>query len=604
MTDNQVSEPRKDTAANIKLTSKQGKAALRELLAPVQLALRVGQVMAVISAILRVFPFVALVGIGNELLTSLGNGASPNQSVIIFWVQVLIGTFCGGLFAYFAGLLVTHIADNRLSASIQQKIIRFLGQAPLTWFSDNTSGHVRKVLQDDVKNLHMLVAHRPVDSLIATLMPIFCAGYTFIIDLRLGLLVIVAVPIYIISYAVMMRGMGDKSLELDAKLDQVSSAMVEFVKGIQVVKTFGITGKAHRKYSHSANEACDYMEEWNRPMVHAASLTTALTSTPLVVLLFGIVGPWFVSKHWVSPVEVVAGCLIAIALPSSINLVTQLAWNYQLAGAAAKRILDLLRVKPLTCPEKSTSLPQDASIEFKNVSLSYGHTLALDNISLRCAPGTVTALMGPSGAGKTTLAKLAARFLDPDTGTVLIGGVNLRELSRTDLYSHLGFVLQDAQLLRASIRDNISIGRHDADEAEIINAARQAQIHDEIMALPKGYDSVVGEDLKLSGGQAQRIAIARTLLLDAPILILDEAAAMVDPECEAQIQKAINHLMAGRTVLVIDHRPDSVKNVDQIALLDKGQLVACGNHQKLKNIELYRRLWSASNVEFTERGRN
>ena len=598
MSDHQVSEPRKDTATNIKLTSKQGKAALRELLAPVQLALRVGQVMAVISAILRVFPFVALVGIGNELLTSLGNGASPNQSVIMFWVQVLIGTFCGGLFAYFVGLLVTHIADNRLSASIQQKIIHFLGQAPLTWFSDNTSGHVRKVLQDDVKNLHMLVAHRPVDSLIATLMPIFCAGYTFTIDLRLGVLVIVTVPIYIIAYAVMMRGMSDKSLELDAKLDQVSSAMVEFVKGIQVVKTFGITGKAHRKYAHSANEACDYMEEWNRPMVHAASLTAALTSTPLIVLLFGIVGPCFVSKHWVSPVEVVAGCLIAIALPSSINLVTQL------AGAAAKRILDLRRVQPLSCPDRSLHLPQDASIEFKNVSLSYGHTLALDNISLRCAPGTVTALMGPSGAGKTTLAKLAARFLDPDTGTVLIGGVNLKDLSRTDLYRHLGFVLQDAQLLRASIRDNISIGRHDADETEIINAARQAQIHDEIMALPKGYDSVVGEDLKLSGGQAQRIAIARTLLLDAPILILDEAAAMVDPECEAQIQKAINHLMAGRTVLVIDHRPDSVKNVNQIVLLNQGELVACGNHQKLQNIQLYRRLWSASNVELTEGGRN
>ena len=240
MTDHQVSEPGKDTAENIKLRSKQGRAALRELLAPVQMALRVGQVMAVISAILRVFPFVALVGIGNELLTSLGNGVSPNQSVIMFWVKVLIGTFCGGLFAYFVGLLVTHIADNRLSASIQQKIIHFLGQAPLTWFSDNTSGHVRKVLQDDVKNLHVLVAHRPVDSLIATLVPIFCAGYTFAIDLRLGLLVIVVVPIYVAAYAVMMRGMSDKSLELDAKLDQVSSAMVEFVKGIQVVKTFGM----------------------------------------------------------------------------------------------------------------------------------------------------------------------------------------------------------------------------------------------------------------------------------------------------------------------------------------------------------------------------
>ncbi|MDY5588708.1 MAG: ABC transporter ATP-binding protein [Arcanobacterium sp.] len=586
--------------SDMKLASKQGRAALRELLSPIRIAQNVGHIMAITSAILRVFPFVALVGIGNEFVAATNAGTPVDQAAVTYWVQLLIGTFLGGLFAYFVGLVVTHIADNRLSASIQQRIINCLGRAPLTWFSENTSGHVRKVLQDDVKNLHMLVAHRPVDSLIAVLLPLFCAIYAFVIDWRLGLLTIASIPVYLGAYGLMMRGMDNKSLELDSKLDKVSAAMVEFVKGIQVVKTFGITGKAHRKYAETTADSCDFMEKWNGPMVNAASVTAAIVSTPLIVLLFGLAGGWFVHQGWVSSVEVIAGCLIAIALPSSINVVTQMAWNYQMAGAAAKRVLDVIHVTELSRPEESIAQPRDASVEFSDVWLSYGETKALQGVTLRCEPGSVTALMGPSGAGKTTLAKLAARFMDPDAGNVKIGGVDVRELSLKDLYRHIGFVLQDAQLLRASIHDNIALARPNASQDEIEQAAKQAQIHDEIAALPAGYSTIVGEEIKLSGGQAQRIAIARALLLDAPILILDEAAAMVDPECEAQIQQAINQLTAGRTVIVIDHRPSSIQNVDQIALFDQGRLVACGTHQELQDQELYRRLWAASNVAVAE----
>ncbi|WP_461186342.1 ABC transporter ATP-binding protein [Trueperella pyogenes] len=585
--------------ADMKQASKQGQKALKELMSPVRPALMAGNALALVSAALRVFPFVALVGIGNELMGALSAG-SIDRAAVNWWVVVLLATFCGGLLTYFAGLMITHIADNRLSATIQRRIIDSLAATPLTWFSENTSGHVRKVLQDDVRNLHMLVAHRPVDSIIAIFLPLFSTAYAFFIDWRLGLLVILPIVVYAIIYAVMVRDMNAKTMELDAKLDTVSSAMVEFVKGIQVVKTFGITGKAHRKYADSANNACDFMEEWNRPMVNAASVTSAVVSTPVIVLLFSAGGFWFVSGGWVTPVEIIAGCLIAISLPNSINLLAQMAWNYQLAGAAASRVLEVVDVVTLPSPDRSAAQPAQPSVELRNIVLDYGHTRALEGVSVTCEPGTTTALMGPSGAGKSTLAKLVPRFLDPDEGQVLIGGVDVKDLSRDDLYRQVSFVLQDAQLLRATVFDNIAMGKPQATFAEVEEAARRARIHDEIMEFPGGYDTVVDEDVKLSGGQAQRIAIARALLRDTPILILDEAAAMVDPECEAQIQAAINELTIGRTVIVIDHRPQSVRHVDQIVLLDGGHVVACGPHEEILNQDLYARLRAAAGADREE----
>lgn len=583
-----------------KAASKEATKALRELIAPVRGALWFGNAMAVLSAALGVFPFVALVGIGNEMVAGLQPGDDIDAGRVNFWVMVLLGTFMARLLVYMLGLVVTHVADKLLSASLQNRIVSQLSAAPLSWFGENTSGHVRKAMQDDIRNLHMLVAHRPVDSLVAVLLPVFCSVYAFVIDWRLGLLVILSIPTYGVAYGIMMRGMENKTQELDAKLDRVSAAMIEFVKGIQVVKTFGIVGQAHRKYAESADEACTFMEKWNMPMVKAASLSAAIISTPTIVLVVGFGGAWMVGLGWVTAVEVIAACLIAIALPGSIILVANMMWAYQLAGSAAKRIIDVMNVSALPTPVKSLRQPADASVEIVDASVHYGEVAALNGVSLTCRPGTITALMGASGAGKTTLAKLMARFLDSDSGAVKIGGVEVRDLSRTDLYRSVSFVLQDAHLLRATVAENIAMGRPGASREDIERVAREAQIHEEILQFPRGYDTVVGQDVRLSGGQEQRIAIARALLMDTPILILDEAAAMVDPESEAQIQAAITKLTKGRTVIVIDHRPASIRHVDQIVLLEHGRVVACGRHEELVENPLYRRLWEASGGSWDE----
>lgn len=580
--------------ATRRIGTSEGRKALADLLAPVRIPLWIGRILAVTSSVLGVFPFVALVAIGNHLTWAAVGGHEVDPEVIRNAVILLISAFTGRLFVYFLALMATHLADVHLVGSIRGRLVERLGGAPLAWFSANASGHVRKVLQDDVHNLHTLIAHRPVDAVSAVTTPIALAIWTFTVDWRLGILTIVSIPVYVAVYSVLMKGGSQTTLVLDSKLDAVSASMVEFVAGIQVVKAFGITGKAHRRYAEAAKDAVDFMEGWNRPMFTAAALTSALISTPMLVLVTGGVGAWMATRGWVTPVEVVVATLVSITLPNSINQVLTIAWSYEMAGGAAARIMEVLDMPVMDMPTQDGPTPADNTVTFTDVSVRYGDTQALTGVDLTLMPGTLTAVIGPSGAGKSTLAGMVARFRDPDSGTVSIGGVDLRLLSGRQLYSRVAFVLQDAQLLAASVHDNIALGRPDASRAEVEEVARRARIHEEITALPNGYDTVIGADTRLSGGQEQRIAIARALLLDAPILLLDEAVAMVDPECEAQIQDAVTELVAGRTVLVIDHRPASVRGVDQIVLLDSGRVLATGRHEDLLGVPLYDRLLAAA----------
>lgn len=589
-----------------------GKQALKDLLAPVRGKLMCARILAALSGILAIAPYIALVQLGDTLLRAALAGTPVDAERARFIVLVLLSTFMLRLFLYFLALGITHFADLRLGDHIRSQMISRLSRAPLSWFTATNAGRVRKALQDDIAQVHTLIAHQPVEATAAVVTPVALATYAFVVDWRLGLLSIATLPLFALANVWMMRGMGEKTVEMDSKLAVVSSTMIEFVSGISVVKAFGAVGRSHAAYQRAADEFSRFYLAWVTPMLRGSALSDATVSIPILLLVNLAGGATMVHAGWVEPADVLATSLISLVLPAAIQTIGENSWAYQLTGAAALRIMKTLDTPIIARNEGSGTvegddsknqkvIPRDNTVEYRDVSFAYGDgPLAVQNVSVTLPAGTVTALIGPSGSGKSTLATLLARFADPTSGSILLGGVDLRDLDPSTLYQRVAFVLQEPQLLRVSLRDNIALGKPEASEEEIRRAAEHAQILDFIDALPQGMDTIYGEESNLSGGQAQRIAIARALLIDAPVLILDEATAFADPESQADIQEALSTLVAGRTVLVIAHRPESVIGVDQIVVMTQGRITAVGSHEELLDEPHYSRLWRSAQLRITE----
>ena len=567
---------------------KAGQKAFKELTAPIRGSMALAQLLGVLYGALAVAPYVILVQLGEVLLAAARSGVSPDRSEVISLLMWLIGAFGARYGIYFLALSVTHFADVRFGHIVRMRMVKVLASAPLAWFTSTNSGAVRKAIQDDTHDVHTVIAHAPVESAAAVSAPLSLLIYSFIIDWRLGLLSIATLPIYALINAWMMRDMGEKTAQMDRYLTRVSATMVEFVSGISVVKAFGTVGRAHERFTRAAEEFASFYVAWCGPLLKGSALGQAAVSPSMILLISTAGASALAAAGIVSPVQVITCALIALVIPAAIEVLGSTVWSYQIAGAAALRIVDLLSVSPL--PVEGNEEPSGAEVEIDDVSFSYGSTLALQDVSLTVPQGTVTALVGPSGSGKSTLATLVARFADPDQGSVRIGGVDVRAIAPDVLYRHVSFVLQDPQLLDISVRENIALGRPDAKEEAIWAAATAAQIDDYVRSLPRGLDSVIGEDAHPSGGQAQRIAIARALLVDAPILVLDEATAFTDPEAEAEIQSALTRLVQGKTVLVIAHRSASIIGVDQIAILEAGRLIARGTPEELADHPYMREL--------------
>ncbi|WP_278265423.1 ABC transporter ATP-binding protein [Nocardia sp. AG03] len=579
----------------MKQQQKAGARALRALLKPVSTTLTVGRLLAVVSGVVAVVPYIALVRIGEVLLNAHAAGVPVDGGAVDRWLRILLGAFLLRLVIYFVALFLTHLADARFGHLVQLRMVERFARIPLGWFTSTNSGRVRKALQDEIGTVHQLIAHKPVDGTNAVVMPLALMVYAFVIDWRLGLLTIATLPFYVGAMMLPMIGMGAKTVEMDQRLSSVSARMVEFVTGIAVVKAFGRVGRAHRSYQDAADEFYAFYLDWVRPLIRVSALGTSFLAVPLVLLINIGVGSVLVHNGAVTAADVLATALIALLIPYALEVLMNSMWAQQLAGGAALRLVELLDT-PVLADEDEREQPQGHEVVFDHVSYSYGAAadsgLAIEDVSFTLREGTVTALVGPSGSGKSTIATLLARFDDPRSGTVRIGGVPVSRIA--DLYSRVGFVLQDPQLLRISLRDNIALGRPDATEDEIRAAAAAAQILDEIDALPRGFDTVYGKDTALSGGQAQRVSIARALLVDAPVLILDEATALTDPESQHEIQQALSALARGRTVLLIAHRPEVITGVDQIILIDSGRVVATGTHDELLAEPGYAQLWRSS----------
>lgn len=568
-------------------------AALTELLRPVAGRIRVAQVLGALGAAAGLVPFVALAGLADALLAPGPVDRSAVEAAV--WL-VLAGL---GARAGLTGLAlaITHVADVRLQAVLRRRMTAHLGRVPLGWFSERSSGLVRKAAQDDVHDLHQVVAHHPVEWVAAWVLPLAGVGYLAWLDWRLALLALVTVPFYAAAYAWMMRGYAAKVDQMAAGNARISSAVVEFVSGIAVVKTFGQARRAHRGYTEAARDFGRFYAEWVGPMLRVEAFAAMALSAPVVLLVSCAGVLWFVDAGWVTPVEAMTGVLVSLVVPTTITALGFGASNRRIAAAAARRIHELLDTPVLPVPD-TPRVPSGHRVEFDGVRFAYpGGGEVLRGIDLDCPEGTVTALVGPSGAGKSTLATLVARFHDVTGGAVRIGGVDVREIAPEVLYRHVGFVLQDVQLVHGSIADNVRLGRPDAPDEELHAACRAARIHERVLALPRGYDSVVGEDALLSGGEAQRVSIARALLADTPVLVLDEATAFADPESEADIQDALSELARGRTVIVVAHRLSTVTGADRIAVVDGGVVRETGTHTELlARGGRYAAMWTAHRV--------
>ena len=580
----------------------EGQAAIKRLSKPIKVRILLAQIFTILSALLSFVPYLALVWLGDIFLSAQATGEQINAVQVHKVVNLLVMAFLSKLFFHALSLIITHFADMKLRFIIRQRIVERLSHVPLAWFSQTDSGKIRNAVQDDTKTVHTVVAHAPVDMLNGVLAPLVLLVFMFVINWRLALIGIVTIPLYFLLQGISMKDMGPKTAEMNRHLGEVSSTMIELVAGIKVVKAFSKTGKAHQNYANAAEAFSKSYWDWCAPLIGLCSIAGELISAPLLLFVNFTGGALIMGAGLASLPQVLACTLIAIVLPVAISSVANITWSYQMAGSAAIRLCDIMDT-PVIPETKSPQKPNGLVLQVKDVTYSYGDTQALKGVNLTLNLNTITALIGPSGSGKSTLATLIARFDDPQNGSISLGGVDLRNISSQTLYDKIAFVLQDPMLINASIQRNISLARQDATIDEIRKAAKIAQIDDFIMALPKGYDSVLGTDCSLSGGESQRVSIARAVLADAPILIMDEATAFADPDSELEIQKALNALIKDRTVLVIAHRLNAILGADQIAVMEQGEIVAIGTHHELlDNVHYQALLRQGGFNHFNEKG--
>jgi ATP-binding cassette subfamily B protein len=567
-----------------------------QVLQPIRKRLIVAGTLAALGSMLTLVP---LAGIAHVAQRWLAPDAALDSAQLeaTAWQVAGISLLCLllGMALVSLGEMLAHLADNHITRHLRQAITQRLARVPLGWFTSRASGEVKQAMQDDIGTLHSLTAHF-YTTLGRTLGAVTLSTlYMLAMDWRMALVSLLPFPLFLLFFVRATKASGANMQAFGAGMARINNAVVEFINGIPVVKAFGIEGKAHGSYRDAVDAFAAAFTDFTRPLVGAIANAHAML-TPVAVL--GVVlgfGTLFCSLGWITPVELLPFALVAPGLCAPLLLLSYVMHDLQNATGAAQRVHALLQTPVLeTQPGAPARLAADAPIHVEHLSYSYdGLAPVLDDVSFTLEPGTVTAIVGASGAGKSTVARLLLRFFDPTAGRIRIGDADLRQLDSTRLYRHIGFVLQDVRLIQASLRDNIALGRPSASQQEIEHAARLANIHTRILALPRGYDSVVGEDAQLSGGELQRVSIARAVLLDPPVLVLDEATAAADAENEVQIQQALSRFAQGRTVLVIAHRLDTVMHADRIIVLDNGRIREQGSHrQLLARNDHYARLWA------------
>lgn len=570
-----------------------GVGAAARLLRPVRRHLVACALLSAVAAAAGFAPYVAIAEIAR---TVLGAPSLAEVSGAV-WTWVAVGAGGALLRLLLLGLSshIGHHADAEILRDIRVRIVRKLGVVPLGWFRSSGSGEVKKTMTDDLEEMHHLIAHALGELVAGATAVVVGVGYLALVDWRMALVTVAVPALALVSYRLAMRSLPTHMARLIAAEGRISTSSVEYADGITVVKTFGVGGRIMDRFADAVAEHTAALKVWVDETRYSSAFSQLLTSEVTSLAVVMAVGVGFVQAGWLAFPDLLPFLVLGVGLPTTFLPVVQGTQGLRKARMAAGRIESVLAHESL--PEPVTPRePKGHDVVFDRVTFSYdGVTDALRDVSAVCAPGTVTALVGPSGAGKSTLASLLPRFYDVTDGAIRIGGVDIRDISSAKLLSTMSLVFQDVVLLRDTVTENIRIGRPDATDDEVRQAAKAAQVHNVIERLPMGYDTVLGAGTSgLSGGERQRLTIARAILSGSRIVVLDEATAALDPDSETAVQDALSELIAGKTVLVIAHRLHTIAGADQILVLDGGRVVESGKHDELlAEGGLYARMWAA-----------
>ncbi|MDE7265115.1 MAG: ABC transporter ATP-binding protein/permease [Clostridia bacterium] len=551
-------------------------------------------VLSVISAALALAPFVFIFFIVKEVIEVAPDFSAATNIVFNGWMAVVFAI--ASIIFYFGALMCSHLSAFRIAGNMRKKTMKHITELPLGFIGEAGSGKVRRIVNESSRATETFLAHQLPDMAAAVATPVGMIIMLFLFDWRFGLISLVPVALgFLCMFKMAGPSMAEDMKKYNGALEEMNNQAVEYVRGVPVVKTFGQTVHSFKKFKGSIDNyykfCVSYCKKCRGPMLWFTTLINSAFAF-LIALALILAGGEAVTQGVL--LNFIFYVIFTPIITTSLTKVMYMSENGMIVADALQRIHSILDLKPL--PEASISeVPEDNSVEFDGVTFRYSNaqTDALKKVSFKIGAGEKVAFVGPSGGGKTTVAGLISRFWDVREGAVKIGGVNVKDIRHEELMNSVSYVFQDSRLLKTTILENVRLGNPRVSELEVMEALQKAQCGDIIAKLPEGVNTVIGaHGVYLSGGEQQRIAIARVMLKNAPIVVLDEATAFADPENEALVQKAFDELSKDKTVIMIAHRLTTVKNADRIFVLKDGQIEEEGAHEKLlQNKGLYTKMW-------------